>query len=187
MSDAMGEQRWMDRGDLDRALGRMSHELAEELHDVENLALVGIHTGGVPLARALSERLEGLLGRPVPVGEIDITLYRDDLYTGLEKPVLGQTRLPFSVTGATVVLVDDVLFTGRTVRAALDELMDFGRPARIRLAVMVDRGHRELPIAAGVVGRRIRTRLTDRVVVRYDPAGDEVDDGVFTAAREGDA
>ena len=109
------------------------------------------------------------------MGEVDITLYRDDLYTGLEKPVLGDTRIPFQLTGATVVLVDDVLFTGRTVRAAVDMLMDYGRPAVIRLAVLVDRGHRELPIAADYVGRRIETAKSDRVQVHLVEAGASTD------------
>ncbi|MED5373494.1 MAG: bifunctional pyr operon transcriptional regulator/uracil phosphoribosyltransferase PyrR [Myxococcota bacterium] len=144
-------------------------EMAQQIRAMgdHQLALVGIHTGGVPLANRLADALEAL-GAPRPLlGETDITLYRDDLYTGLEKPSLGVTRLPFSVDGARVLLVDDVLFTGRTVRAAVDLLMDYGRPAWIRLAVLVDRGHRELPIAADIVGMRIETELADRVTVAF--------------------
>ncbi len=172
----------MDAGGVERALSRMAHQLAEAMHGVPDLSLVGIHTGGVPLARRLAARMGSITGVIPPVGEIDITLYRDDLYTGLEKPVLGETRLPFRVTGVTVVLVDDVLFTGRTVRAAMDELMDFGRPARIALAAMIDRGHRELPIAADFVGRRVETAKGDRVSVRLVECGAE-EDGVYIEAR----
>jgi pyrimidine operon attenuation protein/uracil phosphoribosyltransferase len=129
--------------------------------------LVGIRDGGSPLADALAARLQGR-GRSAPRrGDVDITLYRDDLYTGLEKPVLGETDLPFEVNGCGIVLVDDVLFTGRTVRAAMDELCDYGRPAFIRLAVLVDRGHRELPIAPDFCGLSISTRLVDRVRVDW--------------------
>lgn len=135
-------------------------------------ALVGIRRGGVVLAERLAIALVASGARPPLRGDIDITLYRDDLYTGLERAVLGPTDLAFEVSGAHIVLVDDVLFTGRTIRAALGELHDFGRPARVRLAVLVDRGHRELPIAADFVGHRIATELGDRVVVDWDP--DEV-------------
>ncbi len=136
------------------------------------VALVGIRTGGVELAERLRARLVAA-GFPAPArGDLDITLYRDDLYTGLEKPLLGDTDLPFEVSGCGVVLVDDVLFTGRTVRAALGELHDFGRPAWIRLCVLVDRGHRELPIQPDFVGMKVDTLLCDRVTV--DWATDEV-------------
>lgn len=131
------------------------------------VALVGIRTGGVPLA----DRLRGHLkrqGLAVLRGHLDITLYRDDLYTGLERPALGDTDLPFELTGCGVILVDDVLFTGRTIRAALGELHDFGRPAWVRLCVLVDRGHRELPIAADFVGLTLTTALRDKVIVDWD-------------------
>ena len=164
----------MDAGAVRRALARMAHQLCERV-DTTQVLLVGIHTGGVPLAQRLAAAIEEIDGRPVPVGEIDITLYRDDLYTGLEKPILGETRLPVDLRGSTVVLVDDVLFTGRTVRAALDSLMDYGRPARIELAVLIDRGHRELPIEANYVGRRVETAKTDRVTVRLIDTGAEAD------------
>lgn len=157
--------RAMDEQDIRRSLARMAHEIVEDLAGEGRLLLVGIHRGGVPLAYRLA-RLIGEIESAVPeVGEMDITLYRDDLYTGLEHPVLGDTRLPESITGAHVILVDDVLFTGRTVRAALDELMDFGRPACIKLAVLVDRGHRELPVAGDYVGRTIDTAKVDRITV----------------------
>jgi pyrimidine operon attenuation protein/uracil phosphoribosyltransferase len=143
----------------------MAQEILESNEHVDQLLLVGIHSGGVPIAHRLASLISNTEGRCPLVGEIDITLYRDDLYTGLEKPVLGDTRLPVALKGRHVVLVDDVLFTGRTIRAALDEIMDFGRPDRIQLAVLVDRGHRELPIQADFVGRQIPTEKSDQVVV----------------------
>ncbi len=155
----------MDGTEIRRSLARMAHEIVEDLDGEEGLLLVGIHSGGVPLAHRLAAQIGAIEGRVPQVGEMDITLYRDDLYTGLEHPVLGDTRLPESITGVRVVLVDDVLFTGRTVRAALDELMDFGRPSCIKLAVLVDRGHRELPIAGDYVGRTIETQKVDRITV----------------------
>jgi pyrimidine operon attenuation protein/uracil phosphoribosyltransferase len=155
----------MDAKEIQRSLSRMAHEILESNEDVKNLLLVGIHSGGVPLAHRLAHLIAQTEGEAPLVGEMDITLYRDDLYTGLEKPVLGETKLPTALKGTHMVLVDDVLFTGRTIRAALDEVMDYGRPARIQLAVLVDRGHRELPIQANFVGRRIETKKSDRVTV----------------------
>lgn len=163
----------MDAAAVERALRRMATQVAEDLASRGEIALVGIRAGGVPVARRLARLVaEAEGGPPPPIGEVDITLYRDDLYTGLEKPVLGETRIPFPVEGARIVLVDDVLFTGRTVRAALDELMDYGRPRLVRLAVLVDRGHRELPIQADYVGRRLETEISDRVVVVHGGDGD---------------
>lgn len=150
---------------IQRCLTRMAHEILEANEEVEELLLVGIHAGGVPLASRIADLIEQSEGVRPHVGEMDITLYRDDLYTGLERPVLGETRIPVGLKGRTVVLVDDVLFTGRTVRAALDELMDYGRPDRIQLAVLVERGHRELPIEANFVGRKMDTEKKDRVQV----------------------
>jgi len=148
------------------------------MSDGETLALVGIRRGGVPLANRLADLIEESEGARPRLGAIDITLYRDDLYTGLEKPSFGETSLPFNMAGTGIVLVDDVLFTGRTIRAALGVIHDFGRPRWIRLAVVVDRGHRELPIQADYVGRTVETELSDRVsVVAGDEAGG--DDAVF--------
>jgi len=167
--------RAMDGKEIRRSMARMAHEIVEDLGGEESLLLVGIHSGGVPLAHRLAQQIAAIEGNVPEVGEMDITLYRDDLYTGLEHPVLGETRLPESITGVHVVLVDDVLFTGRTVRAALDELMDFGRPACIKLAVLVDRGHRELPVAGDYVGRTIETDKVDRITVTagIEPADDD--------------
>jgi pyrimidine operon attenuation protein/uracil phosphoribosyltransferase len=159
-----------------RATRRLAIELVERLGAPDSFVLVGVVTGGASLALALADALEEQEGcRPI-VGHVDITLYRDDLYTGLEKPVLGETSLPFPVSGAGIVLVDDVLFTGRTVRAAFDELWDYGRPAWIKLLVLIDRGHRELPVAADFVGREIATGRQDRVTVRFGENG-----GVYLA------
>lgn len=142
-----------------------AEELAREHGGAAGLALVGIKRRGDALARRLAERLETRLGREIPCGSLDITLYRDDFDSLSEHPIVGDTDLPFSVDGRTIVLVDDVLFTGRTICAALDELLDLGRPARVALAVLVDRGWRELPIAPDLVGRRIETAREDNVQV----------------------
>jgi pyrimidine operon attenuation protein/uracil phosphoribosyltransferase len=141
--------------------------LVADLAGVDRWALVGIRDGGVPLADALAEAVERRTGRRPARGDVDITLYRDDLYTGLEKPVLGDTELEFEVNGCGIVLVDDVLFTGRTVRAAMGEVWDYGRPAFIRLLVLVDRGHRELPIAADYCAMKVDAALGDRVTVDW--------------------
>ena len=155
----------MDGGAIDRALTRIAREIGARHPDRGALALVGIRTRGVPLA----ERLARLIGRKEterpPVGSLDITLYRDDLTAIGPQAVLRETRLPFPVDGKAIVLVDDVLYTGRTIRAALDGLIDFGRPRCIELAVLVDRGHRELPIAATYVGREATTRTDEQVAV----------------------
>jgi pyrimidine operon attenuation protein/uracil phosphoribosyltransferase len=155
--------------ELDRSVARLAREITERLGDPGGFALVGIVTGGQVLARLLANAIEANESIRPMTGSLDITLYRDDLYTGLEKPELGETRLPFRVGGTAVVLVDDVLFTGRTVRAALDELWDYGRPRWIKLVLLVDSGHRELPIAADFVGRELTTEQADRVVVQFEP------------------
>lgn len=158
-----------------RTLDRIAHELIEHLGSPQDWALVGIITGGQFLAERLANRIENICGERPRTGTVDITLYRDDLYTGLEKPILGDTQLDFKVTGTGIVLIDDVLFTGRTVRAALDVMMDYGRPKYIKLAVLVDRGHREIPIAADFVGRHIQTALSDQVCVDLVDAGHALD------------
>jgi pyrimidine operon attenuation protein/uracil phosphoribosyltransferase len=160
---------------VSRSLDRIAHEIVEQQGSPVDWALVGIVTGGQHLAQRLADRIESICGTRPQTGMVDITLYRDDLYTGLEKPVLGETRLPFALSGVGVILVDDVLFTGRTVRAAMDAIMDYGRPRFIKLAVLVDRGHRELPIAADFVGRVLPTVLADRVRVDLTETGRGVD------------
>ena len=154
----------MDAGAVDRALTRIAHEMLEANGGADGLALVGIVTRGKDLAEVLARRIEEIEGVRVPVGSLDISLYRDDFGTRLA-PVLHGTSLPFSLAGKTIVLVDDVLFTGRTIRAALDALMDFGRPAAVRLAVVVDRGHRELPIRADYVGKNVPSARSETVKV----------------------
>jgi pyrimidine operon attenuation protein/uracil phosphoribosyltransferase len=159
-------QELMDADRLSRTLSRMAHEILERHPDIRGTVLVGVRTRGVPLARRLAARMKEASGFEPPVGALDITLYRDDLTTVGPQPVLKGTDIPTSIDGRTVVLVDDVLFTGRTVRAALDELIDFGRPARIELAVLVDRGHRELPIRADYAGKTLTTTREEVVQVR---------------------
>lgn len=168
--------------ELQRTVARLALEITERLGDPAGYLLVGIVRGGHHLALRLADRIAASEGTRPEVGSVDITLYRDDLYTGLEKPVLGVTRLPGALDRRRVILVDDVLFTGRTVRAALDELMDYGRPQWIKLAVLIDRGHRELPVAADFVGRRIETDQTDRVVVHLVEDG-SAEDGVEVVGR----
>lgn len=157
----------MDAGEIRRALLRMAHEIVERSPEEAGLALVGLHTRGVPLARRLAAMVGAIEGRTQPpVGSLDVTLYRDDLTGPGPYPAVHRTELEFNVTARTLVLVDDVLYTGRTVRAALDALMDLGRPARIQLAVLVDRGQRELPIHPDYVGRVVPTSRREQVEVR---------------------
>jgi pyrimidine operon attenuation protein/uracil phosphoribosyltransferase len=155
----------MDRHRVARTLARMAAEITERHPEVAEAVLVGVQTRGVPLARRLGSLLAGRGGSGPPVGTLDITLYRDDLTTIAAQPLLKGTDIPVSIDGRTVVLVDDVLYTGRTVRAALDELIDFGRPSRIELAVLVDRGHRELPIQADYVGESCASEREQTVQV----------------------
>ncbi len=156
----------MDAEKMARTLSRMAHEILERNPSSEDLALVGIRTRGVPLARRLAARIEQFGGPQVPVGILDITLYRDDLTAISDHPVLRKTEIPFQIDGRNVVLVDDVLYTGRTVRAALDGIIDLGRPRRIQLAALIDRGHRELPIRPDYVGKNLPTAPDDFVQVR---------------------
>lgn len=158
----------MDAAALDRTLTRIAHEILEGNGGVQGLAVVGIVTRGRQLASLLVDKIERIEGVRVPMGSLDISLYRDDYGTRLS-PVLHSTQLPFSVDEANIVLVDDVLFTGRTIRAALDALMDYGRPHCVRLAVVVDRGHRELPIRADYVGKNVPSARSERVRLALPP------------------
>jgi pyrimidine operon attenuation protein / uracil phosphoribosyltransferase len=155
---------------IQRALVRIAHEIAERNETSEELVLVGIQTGGVPLAERLATALESIWGHAVPTGKLDVSMHRDDLDRRIT-PEVHPTVIPFDITGKTVVVVDDVLFNGRTVRAAMDALNDFGRPKRIQLAVLVDRGHRELPIKADFVGKNLPTSLGETVLVLLDRPG----------------
>jgi len=166
---------------LNRSLRRISHEILERnASSLDDLALVGILTRGVPLARRIAENIEHFEGLEVPVGSLDITLHRDDREPGDEEPKVRGSQVPFGVAGRTVVLVDDVLYTGRTARAAMEALLELGRPAAIRLAVLVDRGHRELPIRADHVGKNVPTSRGETVHVRLVETDGE--DGVIRVA-----
>ena len=160
----------VDTQRMGRSLARMAHEIVERNRGVDELAFVGIRTRGVPLAQRLARAIRDITQVEVPVGSLDITLYRDDLmrHTVGPQPLVRLTDIPFSIDDRKILLVDDVLFTGRTIRAALDALIDFGRPRAIQLVVMVDRGHRELPIKADYVGKNLPTALTQSVRVRLD-------------------
>lgn len=155
----------IDEKGLDRTITRLAHEILERNKGTENLVLVGIRTRGAPLAQRIADKIRQIEGIDVPLGTLDITLYRDDFRRRLRQPVVQTTDIPFDLDDKNVVLVDDVLYTGRTTRAALDALMDFGRPSRIQLAVLVDRGHRELPIKADFVGKNVPTSIGEEVRV----------------------
>jgi pyrimidine operon attenuation protein/uracil phosphoribosyltransferase len=156
----------MDSDKIRRSLTRIAHEIIEKNKGVENIALVGIRTRGVPLANRLKENIEKIEGKIVPTGILDITLYRDDLTTLGQQPIVNSTRVDFKVEDKKIVLVDDVLYTGRTARAALDALIDLGRPKAIQFAVLIDRGHKELPIRADYVGKNVPTSKKEIVAVR---------------------
>ena len=158
----------LDGDDIRRTLVRVAHEIVEKNAEPEGLAIVGIHRRGAVLAQRLHRLVEDLLDREVPLGDLDISFYRDDVGHRRDQPVVHASHVDFPVDGRTVVLVDDVLFTGRTVRAAIDALFDYGRPARIQLAVLADRGHRELPFRADYVGKNLPTSKRERVSVRVE-------------------
>jgi pyrimidine operon attenuation protein/uracil phosphoribosyltransferase len=157
----------LDADRIRRMIDRMAHEIAERQKDLPDLALIGIRTRGVPLATRLASRLSDLTNQNYPVGTLDITLYRDDLSTVAPQPLLKKTEIDFDLNGRTVLLCDDVLFTGRTIRAALDGVIDLGRPRAIRLAVLIDRGHRELPIEANYVGKGVPTANREVIQVLF--------------------
>ncbi len=157
----------MSASEIDRTLVRLAHEILERTSDLDKLAFIGIRRRGVPLAQRLAKKIEDLERRKVPVGILDINLYRDDLSTVSHQPVLNATDIPFDVTGKYIVLMDDVLYTGRTIRAALDALFDQGRAARVQLLVLIDRGHREIPIEAQFIGRIVQTTDSEIIEVKF--------------------
>ncbi|MFO0773289.1 MAG: bifunctional pyr operon transcriptional regulator/uracil phosphoribosyltransferase PyrR [Nitrospiraceae bacterium] len=163
----------MDHHEISRALTRVAHEILERNKGTERLAIVGIRTRGVYLAQRIVRRIQEIEQVQVPNGELDITLYRDDLGIRKGQPVLRKTSIPFNIADLKIVLIDDVLFTGRTIRAAMDGLMDFGRPEEIQLAVLVDRGHRQLPIKANYIGKNIPTARDEDVKVVLEEEGEE--------------
>ncbi len=163
----------MDEAAIERALKRMAHEIIEQNKGLENLHLIGIRTRGVPIARRLSDYLKEIEKKEVPVGLLDITLYRDDLTTISHQPVIKSTQIDFPIENANVILCDDVLYTGRTVRAAIDALLDFGRPSIIQLCVLIDRGHRELPIKANYVGKNVPTAKDEIIKVSFQETDDD--------------
>jgi pyrimidine operon attenuation protein / uracil phosphoribosyltransferase len=188
----IARRRVLDRSDVQRVVARLAHEIVDRTAadargplaiDPQTLSVVGIRTGGAHLAHRLAKEIGALTGKAPPVGILDITLYRDDvLLSGNPVPMLRGTEIEFAVDGRVVVLVDDVLFTGRTVRAALDALLDLGRPACVRLAVLVDRGLRELPVAADFVGRALETQKNEHVDVQLTEEG-AAEDGVIISVR----
>jgi pyrimidine operon attenuation protein/uracil phosphoribosyltransferase len=157
----------MSASEMDRTLVRLAHEILEKSSDLNRLAFVGIKRRGVPLAQRISEKIAGLEGIKIPVGILDINLYRDDLSTVGERPVVQENKIGVEVAGKDIVLMDDVLYTGRTIRAALDALFDQGRAARVQLLVLIDRGHRELPIEARYVGRMVQTGSREIIEVKF--------------------
>jgi pyrimidine operon attenuation protein/uracil phosphoribosyltransferase len=171
----------LDRDSIRRAIKRIAHEIVERNGGVNDLVVVGIRRRGVPLAKRIAEIIGEMEERSVPVGALDITLYRDDFQNVLKHPQVGKTEIKEDITDRIIILVDDVLFTGRTIRAALDELIDFGRPRRIQLAVLIDRGHRELPIKADYVGKNVPTSENELVEVHLEEI--DGDDEVLLAEK----
>ncbi|MCU0411631.1 MAG: bifunctional pyr operon transcriptional regulator/uracil phosphoribosyltransferase PyrR [Bacteroidetes bacterium] len=173
----MTQTKLVDADGLKRTVNRLAHEVVEKNRDVRSLAIVGIRTRGEHLAHRIAQKIREIEEIDIPVGILDITLYRDDLRGRLDQPELKSTEILFDISGKTVVLVDDVLFTGRTIRSALNALMDIGRPARIELLVLVDRGHRELPIKADIVGKNVPT--SSRQEVRVLMSESDGEDGIY--------
>ncbi|HBG93168.1 MAG: bifunctional pyr operon transcriptional regulator/uracil phosphoribosyltransferase [Nitrospirae bacterium RIFOXYB2_FULL_43_5] len=161
----------LDKKDIDRILARMAHEILEKNKGTKELCLVGIQSGGVHLAKRLAGKIKEIEGKDIPVGSLDIAFYRDDLNIREKQPAVRRTEVPCEITDMKVVLVDDVLFTGRSIRAAMDALMDMGRPSCIQLAVLIDRGHRELPVKADFAGKNIPTAIDENVEVSLEENG----------------
>lgn len=169
----------MDAAGVERTLVRIAHQIIEKNQGTENLCLIGIRTRGVPLAHRIAANIKSIEGADIPVGELDITLYRDDLSRRSEAPVVSDTNIPFSIKDKTVILVDDVIYTCRTARAALDAIMAISRPARIQLCCMVDRGHAELPIKANFVGKNIPTSHSELVSVMLEESDGETGISIY--------
>jgi pyrimidine operon attenuation protein / uracil phosphoribosyltransferase len=167
MSPTREKAQLMSASEIDRTLVRLAHEVLEKTEELSKLAFIGVRRRGVPLAQRIATKIATLEKLEVPVGILDINLYRDDLSTVGTQPVLNATEIEFPVTGKDIILFDDVLYTGRTVRAALDALFDHGRPARVQLCVLIDRGHRELPIEARYIGRMVQTTPTEIIEVKF--------------------
>jgi len=163
----------LDKKDMDRAISRIAHEIIENNRGVQNVCLIGIQRGGVHIARRLAERIHSIEKQEVSMGMLDIAMYRDDIDIRAEQPAIRKTDVPFEINDKVIVLVDDVFFTGRSIRAAMDALMDLGRPVAIQLAVLIDRGHRELPIRADYVGKNIPTALNETIEVEFSEDGNE--------------
>jgi len=172
----------MDKQAIDRALRRVAHEIVEKNQGVKNLVFIGIRRRGVPLAERLRDNVREIEGKEVPLGILDITLYRDDLTTRSDAPEVHRTEVPGSIRGKRIILCDDVLYTGRTIRAAMDALMDLGRPESIQLAVLIDRGHRELPIRADYVGKNVPTSGREVIEVKFTEI-DQVEDKVLIVEK----
>ena len=173
----------MDSQAIRRAITRISHEIIEKNKGVSDVILVGIRTRGVPLAHRIAEMIQSIEGTKIPVGILDITLYRDDLSTLNEQPIVHSTEIPLNISGKTLVLVDDVLYTGRTIRSALNALIDLGRPNSIQLAVLIDRGHRELPVRSDYVGKNVPT--AQREIIKVELSEEDQKEQVVIAERIG--
>ena len=173
MAETRTKAQLMSASEIDRTLVRLAHEILEKTADLDKLAFIGIRRRGVPLAERLAAKIEAIEKRRVPVGILDISLYRDDLSTIADTPVVNQSEIPFSVAGMDIILIDDVLYTGRTVRASLDGLFRHGRPSRVQLLVLIDRGHREMPIHADYVGVTINTRMNQEVALKVKEKDNE--------------
>lgn len=172
----------IDEKGLQRTITRLAHEIVEHNRGVQDLVLLGIRTRGVPIAERIQHKIDEIEGMLLPLGILDVTMYRDDVFKKIKQPRVHTTEIDFEIDGKTVVLIDDVLYTGRTVRAALDAVIDFGRPKAIQLAVLIDRGHRELPIRADYVGKNVPTSFGEEVQVRLKEIDDV--DGVFLLTSE---
>lgn len=170
--------RLLDSADFGRVVTRMAHEMIEKNKGIQNLALIGVRTRGEFLARRIAEKIKSIEGSMLPLGILDVSFYRDDTRAKLKQPQVQSTHIPFDITDKNIILIDDVLYTGRSVRAALDEIMDFGRPGKVELAVLIDRGHRELPIQPDYVGKVVTTAFDEEVRVKMSEQ-DSIDEVII--------